>query len=179
MKSFRNVILNVAQRSEESLTHVRPHIRVRSFVPTGASGLRMTDIVTDIIRHVCAYTHCPKRTAASIVFIGDAKMRKLNRQYRGQDKTTNVLAFPVTPHPPLSPRERETAGRVRGDLGDIFICLPEAKREAKQYGWTLDHEIARLALHGFLHLLGYDHVRDNEAKVMEKMERKILNAVAV
>ena len=102
---------------------------------------------------------CPPDMEYAIVFVGDAKMRALNRQYRGKDQTTNVLAF---------------AG-----LGDIFISLPEAKREAKKYGWTLQYAIARLALHGFLHLLGYAHEKEKEAKVMENIEKKILQPLSL
>ena len=143
----------------------------------GARSRREADIVRAVMRHTCQTVRCSAGAAAAVIFIGDAKMRQMNKQYRGKDKTTNVLAFPVTPHPTLSRGEREITGRVRGDLGDVFISLPEAKREAKKYGWTMRYEIARLALHGFLHLLGYDHVRGNEAKVMEGIEKKILKYV--
>lgn len=91
----------------------------------------------------------------SVVFVGDKKMRELNRLYRGRDKTTNVLSFSVM--------DGE-------DLGDIFICYPEAVREAKQYGLILREELKRLLIHGFLHLLGHDHEVKKDAKKMEKME---------
>ena len=133
--------------------------------------------VMQVIKQACREVGFSAKTAVALVFISDAKMRKLNRKYRHKDKTTNVLAFAATPHPPLSPGERTSEGRVR-DLGDIFISLPEAKREAKKYGWTLKYEIARLALHGFLHLLGYDHIEDTEARRMEKIESSILKFYA-
>ena len=94
---------------------------------------------------------------ASIIFIGDSLMRRLNRGYRKKDKTTNVLSF---------------------DNGDIFISVPEAKREAKKYGLTIEYEFARLALHGFLHLLGYDHEKNKDAIKMEKIEKKLLDKYA-
>ncbi|MDO8505138.1 MAG: rRNA maturation RNase YbeY [bacterium] len=132
-------------------------------------------VVGGVLRSASKKVRCPKGAQVSVIFIGDAKMRKMNKTYRGKDKTTNVLAFPVAPHPSLSRWERMAEGQVR-ELGDIFISLPEAKREAKKYGWTMKYEIARLALHGFLHLLGYDHEKDGEAKVMEGIEGKILNS---
>ena len=145
---------------------------------SSATRMRMyANVVKMVLQRACTVVGCPKG-AVSVIFIGDAKMLKLNREYRGKDKTTNVLAFPSeAPHPPLSRGEREIERmreRVR-DLGDIFICLPEAKREAKKYDWTLRYEIARLALHGFLHLLGYDHVKEREARKMELLEQKILH----
>lgn len=138
-----------------------------------------------VLRRAVKTERCPADVAAAIIFIGDAKMRAMNKQYRGKDKTTNVLAFPNAPSPRSSSAGRGGhsiplplgEGRVRVDLGDVFISFPEARRESKKYGWTLKYEIARLALHGFLHLLGYDHVRDNEAKVMEGIEENILKYV--
>ncbi|MDP3245198.1 MAG: rRNA maturation RNase YbeY [bacterium] len=96
-----------------------------------------------------------------VVLVGDGEMKKLNQHYRGKDKTTNVLSFPT---------------KKRDDLGDIFISLPEAKREAKKYGLSLEQELARLVVHGFLHLLGYDHIKEREAKRMEKIEDEILDS---
>ena len=102
-----------------------------------------------------------------MVFVGDAKMRQMNKQYRGKNCTTNVLSFSTHDSYCIIPDSQN-------ELGDIFISLPEAKREAKKYGWTMQYEIARLALHGFLHLLGYDHVKNKAASKMEKIEQKIL-----
>jgi len=102
---------------------------------------------------------CRKDAAVSIILIGDAKMRALNKTYRKKNKTTNVLAFP-------------TGDNI--DLGDVFISVPEARREAKRYGHKFDYELQRLALHGLLHLLGYDHKKDKDAKKMEKLETKLL-----
>lgn len=89
----------------------------------------------------------------AVIFAKEQEMRKLNRTYRNKDKVSNVLTF---------------------DEGDIVICLAEAKREAKKYGWTLNYEIARLALHGFLHLQGYDHEKVGETRKMERIEKHIL-----
>ncbi len=115
-------------------------------------------IAVKIIKRGCRVVGCFKGVTVAVVFIGDKKMCELNRQYRGKNKTTNVLSF-------------HGDGT---DLGDIFISMPEAKREAKKYGWTLRYEIARLALHGFLHLLGYDHEKEGEARKMEAVEVKTL-----
>lgn len=123
-------------------------------------------IIRAIFSRACRLVRCSKEAEISVVLVGDKKMRDLNRKYRKKDKTTNVLAFPT--YAPCSMRHAPC------DLGDIFISLPEAKREAKKYGWTLKYAIARLALHGFLHLLGYDHEQEKEARVMEGLEQKIL-----
>lgn len=112
-------------------------------------------IAKAVIAQARQSVQCPAHLEYAVIFIGDKEMRELNLKYRGKDKTTNVLAF---------------------ESGDIFISLAEAKREAKKYDWTLRYEIARLALHGFLHLLGYDHEEDKEAEKMERIEEKILKS---
>lgn len=83
----------------------------------------------------------------SVLFCADARMRSLNRRYRGKDKSTDVLAFPAGPG-------------SRGFLGDIVISVPYAAREARRRADTRSREIDRLLLHGFLHLMGYDHEAD-------------------
>ena len=95
----------------------------------------------------------------SITLINDKKIHKLNKQYRGMDKPTNVLSFEL------------------GDdvlLGDIFISLDTVKREAAAAGISVEEHTAHMIVHGVLHLLGYDHIKDSDAKIMESKEIKIL-----
>lgn len=125
------------------------------------------NVVKSVLQKACRTVRYPKEMEVAVVFVVDAKMRELNRKYRGKDRTTNVLSFST--HDSYF-----MIHASQNDLGDIFISLPEAKREAKQYGWSMRYEIARLALHGFLHLLGYNHVKDKEARVMERVEKKVL-----
>ncbi len=132
----------------------------------GKEHARYASLIRATCIRACKLARCPKESAVSVVFVGDKKMRELNLKYRGKDKTTNVLAF--------SGSSQFTVHSSQFDLGDVFISLSEAKREAEKYGWTIQYEIARLALHGFLHLLGYDHEKDKDAEVMEGIEEKIL-----
>jgi probable rRNA maturation factor len=98
----------------------------------------------------------------SIVLTGDSNMQELNRTWRGIDKPTNVLSFPA-PSP-----------RVGHMLGDIVISYETLKRECDDEGRIFLHHLAHLAVHGFLHLVGYDHETDAEADAMEALESKIL-----
>ncbi len=108
-----------------------------------------------------------------IMFVGDQRMRGLNRKYRGKDRTTDVLAFAMreafTPH----------ASRLTPDmLGDVVIAVPTAARQAKQGQRSLDEELTVLLIHGILHLCGYDHERsENEARRMHRRERMILRSL--
>lgn len=102
----------------------------------------------------------------AIVLTDDAAVRKLNRRWRGSDKATNVLSFPA--HGLVPP------GSGPRPLGDVVIAYETMAREAQEQGLPLTHHLTHLAVHGFLHLLGYDHELDTEAETMEQLERDIL-----
>jgi len=97
------------------------------------------------------------RGELSLVLAGDGLLRRLNRQYRGKDKPTDVLSFPG---------EGGEAG-----LGDIVISVAKAERNARRFGRTLREELDVLALHGFLHVLGYDHETDDGR--MDRLEGRL------
>ncbi len=102
-----------------------------------------------------------KNLHASLIFIGDAKMRKLNRRFRGKNKTTDVLSFPI-----------EKNGKKME--GEIYISFPQAKRQAPLFGNLTEGEILRLCAHGFLHLLGYGHHTTEDKDAMFAREEKYL-----
>ncbi len=100
----------------------------------------------------------------SVLFTGDAEMKRLNRRFRGKNKTTDVLSFP--------------AGNAPGPvmLGDVVVSVPVARRQARLTGWSLEKECFFLLLHGILHLLGYDHERGaKEARAMADIQHKLMN----
>lgn len=102
----------------------------------------------------------------SLVFTDDDAIRTVNREWRGQDKPTNVLSFPAFP---LAP-----GGRPGPMLGDIVLAEETLRREALDLGIAFDDHLTHLLVHGFLHLFGYDHMTDEEAAVMEGLETRIL-----
>jgi len=103
----------------------------------------------------------------SVLFVGDRAMRTLNRQYRGKDRTTDVLSFSL--------REGRFNGVQPDMLGDIVISAPTARSQALAAGLTLQQELERLLVHGLLHLVGYDHERGaDDARIMQLKERSLL-----
>jgi probable rRNA maturation factor len=107
----------------------------------------------------------PSRDAEICVrIVGLTASRRLDRDYRGKDKATNVLSFPA------SPEERSA-----GALGDLVICAPVVAAEARAQGKTLAAHWAHMVMHGTLHLLGFDHVSPRHARVMEGLEVAILS----
>jgi probable rRNA maturation factor len=102
----------------------------------------------------------------AIVLTDDSAIRALNRDWRGINAATNVLSFPT----------KNTGGR---HLGDIVLAYETVAREARRERKPLAHHLAHLAVHGFLHLVGYDHDGEQEAFVMENAERAILRQLAI
>jgi probable rRNA maturation factor len=102
----------------------------------------------------------------SALFTTDEEVRALNRAFRGKDKPTNVLSFPADPLPGL-PEEAQP-------LGDLALALETCLREAEEKGISPADHTAHLLVHGLLHLIGYDHLEDEEAEAMEGAERRIL-----
>ena len=104
----------------------------------------------------------------------DAAIQILNRDYRNKDKPTNVLSFPMfNAMSEISPQSGEIP------LGDIFIAFETIKREATEQGKPLADHFTHMLVHGFLHLLGFDHITDAEAAVMESLEIKILKGLSI
>ncbi len=105
----------------------------------------------------------------SISFVDNETIQQLNKEWRGKDKPTDVLSFPVDENPPEYPYKI---------LGDIIISIPYAKRQAENLDETFEDEIIRLLAHGLLHLLGYDHeISEEEAKKMFSKEDELIEAV--
>jgi probable rRNA maturation factor len=110
-----------------------------------------------------------RRAELSVTLTSDRAIRTLNRRWRGQDKPTNVLSFPGP-------------ARARGaphHLGDVVIAYETVASEAATARKPFGHHLAHLAVHGFLHLLGYDHESDRQAEAMERRERRILARLGI
>jgi len=105
-----------------------------------------------------------KQFELTIRLVDSAESQQLNKQYRHKDKPTNVLSFPF----------EVPDGIELNLLGDLVICAPVVEEEAKAQNKTMINHWAHMVIHGCLHLLGYDHINDNDANEMETLEIKIL-----
>ena len=105
----------------------------------------------------------------AVMLTDDGGIRTLNKNWRGLDKPTNVLSFPALQL--TTERSSQDAPRM---LGDIAIAYETTRREADDEQKRFDHHLSHLAIHGFLHLIGYDHEKDQDAETMETLEREIL-----
>lgn len=115
----------------------------------------------------------------AVSFIPDEEMRALNNRTRSVDRVTDVLSFPAIVFKDFSDRTLFDADvnpeTCLYGLGDVVICLGQARRQAEEYGHSAKREVGFLALHGLLHLLGYDHVTADDEKVMTALQNKILS----
>lgn len=125
-------------------------------------------VVRDAIDAAADATSAPPGELA-IVLTNDAAIRVLNRDWRGIDKPTNVLSFPASRAPGAEPAM----------LGDIVIAYETLERECRAENKQFLHHLAHLVVHGFLHLMGYDHQTDSEADDMERIEISILSRLQV
>ncbi|WP_020062249.1 rRNA maturation RNase YbeY [Bacillus sp. 123MFChir2] len=110
----------------------------------------------------------------SITFVNNERIQEINREYRDKDQPTDVISFAMED---MGEGEMEIVGvEMPRMLGDIIISIPRAKEQAEEYGHSFDRELGFLAVHGFLHLLGYDHMTEEEEKVMFGKQKEILDA---
>ncbi len=113
-----------------------------------------------------------KNSIFDIIFIDDEEMHKLNKEYRGIDRTTDVLSFALN--------DNKHIDAIVNSLGDIFISIPKMKSQAEEYGHSEKRELSFLALHGLLHLLGYDHtLGKKEEEEMFGLQKEILNELGI
>lgn len=121
-----------------------------------------------------------KNFQVSISFLDKEKMQKLNKKTRNIDKPTDVLSFPTISLKPLckinikdykEDFDKETKNLM---LGDIIICKEVAEENAKEYGHSYERELCYLIVHGFLHILGYDHENEDDKKIMRALEEAVL-----
>lgn len=144
-----------------------------------------TDLSEEILQaaqkvgeYILEYENMEGDFEISLTFVDDEEIQNLNREYRQKDVPTDVLSFPMLEIEDFDNLE-DLAQFGPILLGDIIISMPTAKNQAKEYGHSIKREIAFLICHSILHLLGYDHIDEDERKEMEKMQSDIMNAVNI
>ena len=142
----------------------------------GKARLGLKTLVPEVLD--LAYRTLPKKPAApleiTVTLSNDAQIKVINREHRGKNKPTNVLSFPLWETLAEIPASKDAV-----PAGDIIIALETMKREAVEQDKSLKHHFCHMLVHGFLHLLGYDHMTDSEAEEMETLETKILKKLGI
>ena len=156
-------------------------IEMRTVLPELPLSAEMMQKIADVLFYAAKQEGVPGVYTVTIGFTDDERIQKFNRSFRDMDRSTDVLSFPMT-----AGREEWSAhngkllpGMDRPSLGDILISLEHCEAQAKEYGHGFDREICFLALHGFLHLLGYDHIEEDDRVEMEAAAETYLSAMGV
>ena len=108
----------------------------------------------------------------SVIISNEKYIKEINSNYRNIDSVTDVLSFPM-----FEQDEIEEAKKNEEALGDIIVCIPRVESQAKEYGHSFEREFAYMLVHGFYHLMGYDHMNEEEKKEMRAKEENILKKV--
>lgn len=130
------------------------------------------DLLKDLIQFTAKKENVPNVAEVSINFVYNDDIREINREYRHQDKVTDVISFAMQER--LEDEMEIVGANLPVVLGDIIISVDKAKEQAKEYNHSFERELGFLAVHGFLHLLGYDHIKEDEEKKMFKRQDEIL-----
>ncbi|AEG16158.1 metalloprotease ybeY [Desulfofundulus kuznetsovii DSM 6115] len=129
---------------------------------------QLVDLVVKVAGEALSLAGGPQHAEVSLVFVDDEYIHRLNREYRGVDRPTDVLSFAMQEGEPMPEAGEETL------LGDVVISLETARRQSEEYGHSFEREVAFLVAHGVLHLLGYDHQTEEEGREMREKEEAIL-----
>ena len=139
--------------------------------------------VRKVVKHTLKKMEAEK-SEVNIIFVGLEEIHEINKTYRNVDRPTDVLSFPMFEGEELktifskaneSDAQESNEGILQDILGDIIISIPKIKEQAEEYGHSFEREFAYMLVHGFYHLMGYDHMEEEEKKVMRKKEENVLS----
>ena len=115
----------------------------------------------------------------TITFTTPEEIKEINKKYRNIDKSTDVLSFPMFEKEELENKIKNKDFQYEDVLGDIVISIEKVKGQAEEYGHSFEREFSYMIVHGFYHLMGYDHIEEEDKKIMRPKEEKILNSLKI
>lgn len=118
-----------------------------------------------------------EKCEVSLSFVDEEKIRQLNKDFRSIDRATDVLSFPIEDF--FNEDRKNILEKPYLMLGDVVICLDVARKQADDLGHSFEREVMYLTCHSILHLLGYDHIEDDDKKIMRKREKEVMKNLGV
>ena len=115
----------------------------------------------------------------TITFTTHQNIKEINKKYRNIDKATDVLSFPMFEKDELETKIKNKDYVCEDVLGDIIISIEKVQEQAEEYGHSFERELSYMIVHGFYHLMGYDHIKEEDKKVMRPKEEKVLNDLKI
>ncbi|MBQ5417818.1 MAG: rRNA maturation RNase YbeY [Oscillospiraceae bacterium] len=155
-------------------------MKVKVYISNDQREVKLTKGIRPLIRKCCkavlAYESFDSDAEVSVSLVNNEEIQKLNKEYRGIDRPTDVLSFPLGENGEYE-ENHETGAKL---LGDVVISMEKAVSQAEEYGHSFEREAAFLTVHSMFHLLGYDHeTSDEDAKVMRSKEEEVLTELGV
>lgn len=137
------------------------------------------DFFEKIVKNIAKVENIKKKLSIDLVLLGERGMRNINKRYAGKNKITDVLSFPLVEMTKSSKKELQFIESPKNDnlLGEILLCPSRIKKQAKRKKKNFKEELAFVFLHGFLHLLGYNHKNTKDTKEMRKKEKELMLAI--
>lgn len=144
-------------------------------------------LLAEVVREALRQEECPYEAEVAITLTDAEGIQSMNREYRGIDKVTDVLSFPMLDYEApsdFSCVKEEDLMQFNPDsgeliLGDIVLCVSRAREQAMEYGHTLSRELAFLTAHSMMHLCGYDHIKEEERMLMEQRQEQVLDNLGI
>ena len=115
----------------------------------------------------------------TVTLTNPENIQKINKEYRNIDRATDVLSFPIFEKDELEEKIRNNNFEYEDVLGDLIISIEKVREQAKEYGHSFERELSYMLVHGFYHLMGYDHIEEEDKKKMRPKEEKILNDLKI
>ena len=143
--------------------------------PYGKEFDWLNERYSEIAKAAFSYLDVKENYEIDVSLVDDETIHQINRDYRNVDRVTDVISFAFNDD--KNPNDQINSLEVQKMLGEILICLPQAKRQAAEIGNTLERELSFLFTHGLLHLLGYDHMTPEDEAIMFPLQEKILGLV--
>lgn len=137
------------------------------------------EMITNTIE-VCFQTEnlIDKNVEMNVIVTTPEEIRRINKQYRGVDKETDVLSFPMFEKEEVEKIQKEGT-KIPEVLGDIIISIEQVKKQAEEYGHGFERELAYMVVHGFYHIIGYDHMVEEEKQQMREKEENVLKKIGL
>ena len=119
-----------------------------------------------------------KNVKMTVILTNPDEIKKINKEYRNIDKPTDVLSFPMFEKKEIT-KIKKSGSKIPEILGDIIISIEQVKKQANEYGHSFERELAYMTVHGFYHIMGYDHIEENDKIKMRKKEEGILAKIGL
>ena len=137
------------------------------------------EIIQNVVNKVLELEGIKHEVDIYITLTNNEEIHKINQEYRDVDRPTDVLSFPMYEREEIQKLREEKQDEIEEILGDIIISIPKIKEQAEEYGHSYERELAYLTTHGMLHLLGYDHMIEEEKVVMREHEEAVLERLNI